>query len=326
MATEVPPPDRRRWTVGDDADARLDRYLAAVLGTSRAQAARWIEEGWVRLDGRPARKADRPTPGQVVEVAIPPPTPVDLEPEPLPLQVLYEDEDVAVIDKPPGLVVHPAPGHWRGTLAHALAHRFGVQSPAGRPGIVHRLDKDTSGLLVVAKHEAAHRALAEALKARAVRRVYLAAAWGHLEPSERTVDLPIGRHPRLRQRMTVRPDGRPARTHLRVLERWPAADLLRVTLETGRTHQIRVHLRALGHPVVGDALYGPGWERGLGGPHRPWALELARRTPRQFLHAAELAFPHPRSGNLLTFTAPLPPDLAMVAAWARAGGRPCEFP
>lgn len=318
MAAEAPGPELRRWVIPANVSvARLDRYVAEALGVSRARVARWFDEGRVRLDGRPARKADRPAEGQLIEVAIPPPPPATLEPEPLPLAVVYEDDDVAVIDKPPGLVVHPAPGHWRGTLAHALVHRFGLRTPTGRPGIVHRLDKDTSGLLVVAKHEAAHRALSEALKARRVRRRYLAAAWGHLEPDSQTIDLPIGRHPRDRQRMAVRADGRPARSHVRVLERWPAADFVEVVLETGRTHQIRVHLRALGHPVVGDVLYAPGWERGLGGPAHAWAQELARRTPRQFLHAAELAFPHPRTGAIVTCTAPLPPDLAAVVAWAR---------
>jgi 23S rRNA pseudouridine1911/1915/1917 synthase len=188
---------------------------------------------------------------------------------------------------------------------------------------VHRLDRDTSGLLVVAKSDAAHRALADALKRRSVRRIYAAAVWGHLDESPLQIDAPIGRDRKDRKRMAVVPEGRPAVTRVRVRERWSRADLLDVALKTGRTHQIRVHLAHVGHPVVGDATYGVGWERGMGGPERAWARELAQRVPRQFLHAAELGFDHPVTGQRLRFQAALPADLAAVAEWARGedGGR-----
>jgi 23S rRNA pseudouridine1911/1915/1917 synthase len=182
---------------------------------------------------------------------------------------------------------------------------------------VHRLDKDTSGLLLVAKNDDAHRALSEALKRREIKRAYLAACWGHLAHDTASVDAPIGRHPTDRKKMAVVAEGRPARTHVRRLERWRAADLLRAELETGRTHQIRVHLLHLGHPVVGDATYAAGREKAFGGPERPWAAALAKRVPRQFLHAVELRFTHPRTGEPMRFDAPLPPDLAAAAEWAR---------
>jgi 23S rRNA pseudouridine1911/1915/1917 synthase len=240
----------------------------------------------------------------------------------LPIRVVYEDEHLLVVDKDAGMVVHPAPGHPEGTLVNALLHHVDDLSGIGgalRPGIVHRLDKDTSGLMVVAKGDDAHRILSEALQRREVRRRYLAAAWGHLAETEVTVDAPIGRDPRNRQRMGVVEGGRPARTHFRVRERWPAAELLDVALETGRTHQIRVHLAHLGHPVVGDEVYGPGWEKGMGGSNRAWAQALARRVPRQFLHACRLSFDHPATGEEMTFESPLPPDLAAAAEWAREG-------
>src|SRR5690606_20977500 len=187
-----------------------------------------------------------------------------------------------------------------------------------RPGIVHRLDRDTSGLLVVAKNDAAHRALSAALKRREMRRIYIAAAWGHLPEDRMVVDAPIARSRTDRKRMAVLPDGRPARTRLRRLARWRAADLLQVELETGRTHQIRVHLAHIGHPVVGDATYGANAERGISGPDRRWAVELARRVPRQFLHAARLRFRHPRTGQELRFDSALPADLREAAEWAAA--------
>jgi len=225
-----------------------------------------------------------------------------------------------VVDKSSGLVVHPAAGHRTGTLVNALLHQVRDLSGIGgvlRPGIVHRLDKDTSGLLLVAKNDDAHRALSDELKRRQIRRAYLAAAWGHLPSETASVDAPIGRHPTDRKKMAVVAGGRPARTHFRRLERWRAADLLRAELDTGRTHQIRVHLLHLGHPVVGDATYAPGREKGVSGPERNWASALAKRVPRQFLHATELRFTHPRTGEEMRFDSPLPPDLAAAAEWAR---------
>jgi len=315
-----PPSERRELTAGDDAGGRLDAWLAAALDMSRSRAAQWIEDGRVTLDGASVRKKDPVTPGARVAVSIPTPEPSEIAPEAIPLQIVYQDADLVVIDKPAGLVVHPAAGHRTGTLVNALLHEVRDLSGIGgvlRPGIVHRLDKDTSGLLLVAKNDDAHRALSDALKRREIKRAYLTAAWGHLAEETASVDAPIGRHSSHRKKMAVVPDGRPARTHFRRVERWRAADLLRAELETGRTHQIRVHLLHLGHPVVGDQTYAPGREKGFGGPERAWAAALARRVHRQFLHATELRFTHPRTGEEMRFDSPLPPDLSAAAAWAR---------
>jgi 23S rRNA pseudouridine1911/1915/1917 synthase len=312
---------RREIAVEEPTDERLDSFLAGRLGLSRSRVVQLIEAGQVLLNGAPPRKRDRPAPGDRIEVRIPPPEASPLTPEDLPLDILYEDGDLLVLDKAPGMVVHPAPGHRGGTLVNALLHAARDLSGIGgvlRPGIVHRLDKDTSGLLIVAKSDAAHRALSEALSRRRIRRRYLTACWGHLPEDALSVDAPIARHPSDRKRMAVVEGGRRAVTRFRRLERWPAADLLEAELETGRTHQIRVHLLHLGHPVVGDPVYGAGRERGFSGAVREWARELARRTPRQFLHAAELRFRHPRTGEDLRFQAPLPDDLRSVADWARA--------
>jgi 23S rRNA pseudouridine1911/1915/1917 synthase len=313
--------DVRELTAGDDdAGGRLDAWLAARLDVSRSRAVQWIESGCVTLDGAPARKKDIIVSGARVSVAVPAPRPSDVAPEAIPLDIVYQDADFAVIDKPAGLVVHPAAGHWSGTLVNALLHQVRDLSGIGgvlRPGIVHRLDKDTSGLLLVAKNDDAHRMLSEELKQRKIKRAYLTACWGHLAEDATSVDAPIGRHHTDRKKMGVVPDGRPARTHFRRVERWRAADLLRAELETGRTHQIRVHLLHLGHPVVGDATYAAGRQKGFGGAERGWAAALAKRVPRQFLHAAELRFTHPRTGEEMRFESPLPPDLAAAAAWAR---------
>ncbi|HEX8829955.1 MAG TPA: RluA family pseudouridine synthase, partial [Longimicrobium sp.] len=261
--------------------------------------------------------------GQTFDIVVPEPEPAEPEPQDIPLTIAYEDDDLLVIDKPAGLVVHPAPGNPSGTLVNALLHAVGDLSGIGgvlRPGIVHRLDRDTSGLMIVAKHDDAHRTLSDALKRREIRRAYLAAAWGHLAEERLTVDAPIGRHPADRKRMGVVPDGRRAVTHFRRVERWRAADLVRADLETGRTHQIRVHLLHLGHPVVGDTTYAADRHKGVSGPDRTWAAGLANRVRRQFLHAYELHFLHPRTGEELHFQAPLPPDLEAAAEWAREGG------
>ncbi len=316
----MPAEERIELLAGDAAGERLDTWLAARLDISRSRAAQLIEEGRVTLNGASPKKRDRPAAGDRIEVRIPPPAPSHLAPEAIPLTIVYQDDDLLVIDKPPGLVVHPAPGNPTGTLVNALLHAVGDLSGIGgvlRPGIVHRLDKDTSGLMVVAKHDEAHRTLSAELKARRIRRAYLAAAWGHLPQDRVAVDAPIGRHPTERKRMAVVPDGRPARTRFIRLERWRAAELLRAELDTGRTHQIRVHLLHLGHPVVGDRTYAPDRHRGFGGPERAWAAGLVKRVPRQFLHAAELRFTHPRTGESIRFESPLPPDLAAAAEWAR---------
>jgi 23S rRNA pseudouridine1911/1915/1917 synthase len=305
----------------EEAGHRLDVLIAARLPElSRSRAAQLLGAGHVRVNGRVARKSLRPAAGDVVEVALPPPEPAGLVPEAMALRVAYEDEDLLVVDKPAGLVVHPAPGHRQGTLVHGLLHHVPDLAGVGgvlRPGIVHRLDKDTSGLMVVAKHDAAHRGLSAALKRREIRRIYLCAAWGHLPAERLTVEAPIGRAQAERRRMAVVPDGRPATTHFRVLERWRAAELLQAELETGRTHQIRVHLAHRGHPVVGDRTYGGGAERGISGPDRSWAVALARRAPRQLLHARVLQFAHPRDGREVRLESALPEDLAAVIEWAR---------
>jgi len=306
-------------TVDVEAD-RLDRFVAERLELSRTRVQKLLAEGRILGDGRPARKSEALEPGAVVSVEVPPAERVSIEAEEIPLDIVFEDEHLLVVNKPAGMVVHPAPGHRSGTLVNALLwHAPGLSGVGGRarPGIVHRLDRDTSGLLVVAKTDRAHRVLSDALRQRKVKRFYLAAAWGHLSESPTLIDAPIARDPRDRKRMAVVEGGRRAVTRAEVRERWLRADLLHVALKTGRTHQIRVHLAHIGHPVVGDSVYGAGWERGLGGPTRRWVEELARRTRRQFLHAAELAFRHPETGKVMRFRAELPEDLARVAEWAR---------
>ena len=301
--------------------ARLDALLARRLpDLSRSRIAQLLKDGRVRLNDAVPKKSVRPVAGDRVLVELPAPEPSRILSEEIPLDIVYQDDDLLVIDKPVGLVVHPAPGHRSGTLVNALLHHVKDLSGIGgvqRPGIIHRLDKDTSGLMLVAKNDAAHRALSAALKRRDIERRYLVAVWGHLKEDRFTVEAPIGRSPTHRTRMAVVPDGRPAVTHLRRLERWRAVELFQATLESGRTHQIRVHMAAIGHPVVGDAAYAPRAAWGMSGPDLPWAREFARRVPRQFLHAAELSFVHPRTGERMEFSRPLPPDLEAAATWAR---------
>jgi 23S rRNA pseudouridine1911/1915/1917 synthase len=307
--------------VAEREGERLDRYLVERLDLSRSRIEQLIARGHVRLNEGAPKKGERTRVGDRIVVRIPAPEPMHAEAEAIPLDIVHQEDDFLVVNKPAGLVVHPAPGNRSGTLVNALLHAVGDLSGVGgvlRPGIVHRLDRDTSGLMIVAKTDRAHRRLADDLKRRRVQRRYLAAAWGHLATDAVTVDASIGRHATERKRMAVvESGGRAAVTHFRRLERWRTADLLMAELETGRTHQIRVHLLHIGHPVVGDRMYAAGGERGISGPARVWARELARRTPRQFLHAAELRFPHPTTGEPLEFSAPLPPDLAAVAEWAR---------
>lgn len=312
--------DWQELRVDDPGDERLDSYLAARLDLSRSRVVQLVEQGHVLLNGAPPRKSERLDVGDLITYRLPPPESSTVAAEAIALDILFEDEHLLVVNKPAGMVVHPAPGHRQGTLVNALLHAIGDLSGIGgvmRPGIVHRLDKDTSGLLLVAKHDAAHNRLSDDLRHRRIRRRYLTAAWGHLPEDQATVDAPIGRHPGERKRMAVVESGRRARTYFRRLERWPAADLLQAELETGRTHQIRVHLLHVGHPVVGDSTYAAARERGFSGWARSWALELARRTTRQFLHAAELRFVHPTSEQEMRFEAPLPPDLQRVVDWAR---------
>ena len=240
---------------------------------------------------------------------VPPPRPLDVEPEAIPLRIIYEDEDLLVVDKPAGMTVHPAPGQTRHTLVNALlAHCRDLSGVGGvlRPGIVHRLDKDTSGLLLVAKNDRAHADLSRQLKERAVEKGYLALVRGRMEQAEGVIEGAIGRDPRNRKRMAIVEGGRPARTAYRVREYLDGMTLVEVAPSTGRTHQIRVHFAAAGHPIVGDALYG-----------KPSAL-----VGRQFLHAYRLAFRHPRDGRHVAFESPLPPDLEEALRLAKGTARP----
>jgi 23S rRNA pseudouridine1911/1915/1917 synthase len=306
-----------------ESGVRLDSWIASeVASLSRSRIAKLITDGSIRINGRVPRKSEITVAGDVVEIVIPAAEPSSVDAEDIPLTIIYQDDDLAVIDKPAGLVVHPAPGHRGGTLVNALLHHLKDLSGIGgvmRPGIVHRLDKDTSGLLLIAKNDDAHRALSAALKKREIKRIYHVAAWGHLRQEAVTVDAPIARSHNERQRMAVLPEGRRAVTHFKRLSIWPAAELLRAELDTGRTHQIRVHLAHIGHPVVGDTVYGGGAARGMSGTGLSWARALERQVKRQFLHAVELSLLHPRTGVPMQFQSSLPPDLAGPAAWAEQG-------
>ena len=304
-------PPATRFSVAVPRAERLDRFLADQLQLSRTTVARLIAEGAVTVDGAKVRASLEPERGALVEVVFPERPLRPVPPADIPLAVAYEDDDLAVVDKPAGLVVHPAPGHWEGTLVNALA-AHGLRLAGGaaaRAGIVHRLDKDTSGLLVVAKNERAHEKLGAALAARRVERRYAVLAWGHLEAAERRIESLLARHPADRKRMAiVAAGGRRAVTRVRPVARGGAADLCRAALETGRTHQIRVHLQSIGHPVVGDRVYGGGAHR-RSDVTRAEADALERATPRQALHAAWLAFPHPRTGEVLSLRSEWPDDL-----------------
>jgi len=286
----------------EDAGARLDAFLAGPLG-SRARAQRLIEDGAVRVDGAVVPKRHRVSAGETVTVEEPPEPPPAAAVAPAEFAVPYQDEHLLVVDKPAGVVVHPARGHASGTLAQALAGVAGGGDP-GRAGIVHRLDRDTSGLLVVARTAEAHRRLKAALQAREVTREYLALVEGRPPARRGTIDAPLGRDRRVRTRMsTDTDDPREALTHFEIERALVATTLLRVRLETGRTHQIRAHLLAIGHPVAGDPEYGASGLLGL---------------ERQFLHAARLAFAHPFTGEAVEVKSPLPEDLR--AALERAAG------
>lgn len=278
--------------------------------------------GRVTVAGQPARASRRVERGEEVVVEVPEDAPPRvLTPHPIPLVVVFEDEHLLVIDKPAGLVVHPAPGHWEGTLVNALVARgTGLSAGTqGRPGIVHRLDRDTSGLMVVAKTDLAHRRLGAAIAARRVSRIYAALVWGHLAESPTVVDAPLARHPRDRKRMAIVPDGRPARTTATVAARFESTELVRAVLESGRTHQIRVHLESIGHPVVGDPVYGGGGSRRISGAARAAADRVERLAPRQALHAAMLSFRHPVTGEPVRCQSEWPADLRPALAEASGG-------
>jgi len=309
----------------DEPGSRLDLFVSRLipeLSRSRVQAL--INGGFIRLDGRPAKAAARLKPGQVVEVEVPEPEPALLEPEPMELAVIFEDEALVVLNKPPGLVVHPAPGHASGTLVHGLLHHCPDLKGIGgerRPGIVHRLDKETSGLIVAVKSDQAHQRLSRAFKAKKVDKTYRAVLLGRPGWSDKTVEAPIGRHPTKRKQMAVLESGRPAVSLFRVVEEFAGPLVLaEVDLMTGRTHQIRVHAAHLGHPILGDPVYGSGSrERRL----EPEARALAAPLGRQMLHAWRLGFDHPLTGQRLAFEAPYANDMRLVIEeLQKTAGRP----
>ncbi len=289
----------------EDVGKRLDVFLAEKIpGLSRSQAKKLIAEGLVEVDGTLCPKPKYRVKGlEKIKALLPPPQAIELRPEEdVAFEILYEDEDIAVINKPPGVVVHPAAGHYEGTLVHGLLARLKGLSGVGgklRPGIVHRLDKDTSGILLVAKNDLAHEKLSRMFKERTIKKVYLALVHGRPKALAGKIEKPIARHPVHRKKMAVIKGGREAVTLWRVKESFPQAALLEVEPQTGRTHQIRVHLASIGHPIVGDALYGGAK------PHGP-------KAQRQLLHAYKLSFKQPRTGQVLSFEAPLPPDFEEV--------------
>ncbi len=296
-----------------DAGKRIDSFLAEAAGISRSAAAKLLSDGCVTLAGKTLSKNTRVAAGDAISYDIPAPRETATVPEDIPLDIIYEDEDLLVINKPVGMVVHPAAGNESGTLVNALLHHCrGSLSGIGgelRPGIVHRIDKDTSGLLAVAKHDEAHRALSAQLEDHTMYRIYHALVTGGFADDEGTVDLPIGRHPVDRKKMAVIRDGGRARravTHYRVLARFGGITYLALRLETGRTHQIRVHMAALGHPLLGDTVYGGG--------RTAFEKKHAPLLHGQCLHAKELAFRHPRTGETVTFSTALPADFERLLA------------
>lgn len=280
---------------------RLDKYLTQILDLSRSQIQNLIKDGNIKVNGKSVKGGQRLRVGDKIEIEIPPPEPIDIIPEDIKLDIIYEDEDLLVINKPRGMVVHPAFGHYSETLVNALLHHIGNLSQIGgkiRPGIIHRLDKDTTGLLLIAKNDFTHLSLSNQLKNREIKRIYWALVEREVPWEERKVELPIGRHPVYRKKMAIVPHGKPAISNFKVIERFKNYTLLSVNLETGRTHQIRVHLSYLGFPIVGDIVYG-------------------RRDKRfnmtgQLLHAKEISFFHPRKKENMSFSVDLPKDFQEI--------------
>lgn len=289
-----------RLVIDNELTGRIDKQLGHHFRQySRSQLQRWIEDGHVQVNGQPVKPKYKLAAGDVVTIEPEKPKKIDLVPENIPLDIVYEDDDVIVVNKPQGMVVHPAPGHPDHTLVNALLYHSPLSTINGefRPGIVHRIDKDTSGLLMVAKNDMAHRSLAAQLKAKTNEREYVALVHGVIKEDQGTIDAPLGRSPKDRKKQAVVADGRHAVTHFRVLRRYRHYTLVSCRLETGRTHQIRVHMKYIDHPLAGDPLYGP------------------RKTlpgNGQYLHARLLGFKHPRTGEQLTFTAPLPPYFQQI--------------
>lgn len=300
----------------EDAGARLDAFLAGKMEKTRSSVQKLIEEENVRLNGTPVAKNARLREGDRVEAAEPPPEVLDVKPQNIPLDIVYEDQDLLVVNKPKGMVVHPAAGNPDGTLVNALLFHCG-DSLSGingviRPGIVHRIDKDTSGLLIVAKNDRAHQSLAEQIAVHSFTRIYNAVVYGIVKEEEGTVSAPIGRHPTDRKRMAVLSSGgREAVTHYRVLERFPGFTLVECRLETGRTHQIRVHMAHIGHPVAGDPVYGP--------------KKCITELQGQCLHARVIGFIHPATGEYLEFDSGLPPYFERFLEKLRRSGKERGF-
>jgi 23S rRNA pseudouridine1911/1915/1917 synthase len=310
----------------EDNGARLDAYLAScVPELSRSAVQRLVLEGCVSVNGQTVRSSYKLTSGEDIEYTLPEAKPAEMLPEIIPLDIVYEDEDVLVINKPKGMVVHPAPGSPSGTLVNALlAHCKGLSVVGGveRPGIVHRLDKDTSGLMMVAKNDAAHHALQKQIQSRSAERQYMAVVWGNPRFEKAVVDAPIGRHPSDRKKMAVIETtvhrSREAVTELHVTERYGIMSLLCAKLQTGRTHQVRVHAAYAGHPVVGDPVYSGGRRLSSGGRELTGRVNaLIDNLHGQALHAYSLSFNHPRTGERLSFTAPMPEDMQSLVTFLR---------
>ena len=294
--------ETKTWAIPtQQQNKRVDAYLAAELDISRSMAQQWLSDGLVKVNGKTVGKSYKLIGGEEIAVAIPAPVAYEVKAEPIPLNIVYEDNDLLVVNKPKGMVVHPAAGHYEGTLVNALLDHCG-DSLSGingvlRPGIVHRIDMDTSGLLIVAKNDKAHQGLSEQIKVHSFSRVYEAVVVGHLKECCGTVDAPIGRHPTQRKKMAVTPiNSKPATTHYEVLAEYSGYSHVRLRLETGRTHQIRVHMAHLGHPVAGDTVYGA--------VNQP---KECRELYGQCLHAKEIGFIHPISGEALYLSDELPP-------------------
>jgi 23S rRNA pseudouridine1911/1915/1917 synthase len=289
----------------DEID-RIDKYLVKKVHLSRSQIQELIDKGYIKVNGVTVKSSYKVRPGDIINVIIPPPEDTDIIPKDIPIQIIYEDNDLLVVNKPRGMVVHPAHGHYQDTLVNALLYKVKDLSGIGgelRPGIVHRLDKDTTGLLVVAKNDFSHQKLSEQLKNRTLKRVYWALCEGEIPWDEKRVELPMARHPVYRKKMAIVYGGKISITNFKVLERFKGYTLVSASLETGRTHQVRLHLSHLGFPIVGDEIYG--------------RIDKRFGIKGQLLHAKEISFIHPRTSERMGFSAPLPSDFERVLSLLR---------